>query len=50
MEGWCRVKSLIYNDLPCCAGPAHQALVLLPSLKRKMYPIHIGGFASKERI
>lgn len=42
--------SFIYNDLTYFAAPARQVLVLLLSLKRKMYAIHIGGFASKERI
>ena len=50
MVGWYPVKSFIYNDLSYFADPARQVLVSLPSLKRKMYPIHIGGFASKERI
>lgn len=50
MVGWYPVKSFIYNDLSYFADPARQVLVSLPSLKRKMYPIHIGDFASKERI
>lgn len=50
MVGLYPVKSFIYNDLSYFADPALQVLVSLPSLKRKMYPIHIGGFASKERI
>jgi len=44
------IKSFIYNDVSHLADPARQVLVSLPPLKRKMYPIHIGGFASKERI
>lgn len=50
MVGRCPMKSLINNDLSYFAAPERQALVSLPSLKRKMYPIHIGGFASKDRI
>ena len=50
MVGRYPVKSIIYNDLSYFADPARQVLVSLPSLKRKMYPIHIGGFTSKERI
>jgi len=43
-------KSFIYNDISYYADPARQVIVSLPSHKRKMYPIHIGGVASKERI
>ena len=50
MVGRYPVKSFIYNDLSYFSDPARQVLVSLPSLKRKMYSIHIGGFASKERI
>lgn len=50
MVGWHPMKSFIYNDFSCFAAPARQVLVSLPSLKRKMYPIHTGGFASIERI
>lgn len=50
MVGRYPMKSLIYNDLSYFVAPGHQVLVSLPSLKRKMYPIHIGGFASKDRI
>lgn len=50
MVGRYPVKSFIYNDLLYFSDPARQVLVSLPSLKRKMYSIHIGGFASKERI
>lgn len=50
MVGRCPMKSLIYNDLSYLATPERQALVSLPSLKRKMYPIHIGGLSSKDRI
>jgi hypothetical protein len=50
MVGRYPVKSFIYNDLSYFVDPARQVLVSLPSLKRKMYPIQIGGFASKERI
>lgn len=50
MVGRYPMKSFIYNDLSYFAAPAHQVLVSLPSLKRKIYPIHIGGFASKDRI
>ncbi len=50
MAGQRRVKSFIYNDLPCCVTAGNQALVSLPSIEPKMYPIHIGSFAFKERI
>jgi hypothetical protein len=47
MVGRYPMKSFIYNDLSYFADPARQVLVSLPSLKRKMCPIHIGGSASK---
>lgn len=50
IEGQRQVKSFIYNDLTCCATPRHQVLVSLQSLNHKIYLIHIGGFAFKERI
>jgi|GEM_PF-1726476 len=50
MVGRYPMKSFIYNDLCYFSDPARQVIVSLSSLKRKMYPIHIGGFASKERI
>jgi len=50
MVGGYLMKSFIYNNLYYFADPVRQVLVSPPSLERKMYPIHIGGFASKERI
>lgn len=40
-------KSFIYNDLYCFEAPARQVLVSLASIKRKMYPIYIGGLLPK---
>jgi len=50
MAGRHQIKLLVYNDLRCFVTSAHQEIVSLPLLKRKMYPIHIGGFAFRERI
>jgi hypothetical protein len=50
MVGRYPMKSFIYNDLSYFAAPAHQVLVALLSVKRKIYPIHIGSFVSKNRI